>query len=126
MDYDLIDETPRPRIKRFDPKSRYDYCKLMASITGKPVGAFLNWTKAWEGSKGTRNHKLIKRNMRNQLNILALPLMENQQQLVVGDYILEKWYDPPSDKTRVMIYTKESWNKRENYRKNENNLDWIK
>jgi hypothetical protein len=79
--------------------------------------------KALEGSKGVRFSKLTRSGLRNQLNELVLPLMENQMYLAVGDYILEKWFDPPSGRTRVMIYTRESWNKKENY--SGDKLKWI-
>jgi len=47
INYDLIDETPRPRIKRFEPKCRYDFCKVMSAINGQPIGAILSRTKHW-------------------------------------------------------------------------------
>ena len=78
--------------------------------------------QSYKGSKGKPYQKPQIKYFRDKLNDLALPLMENQMQLVVGKYVLEKWYDPPSKKTRVMIFTRESWDRKENY----NKLKWIK
>lgn len=81
--------------------------------------------KDWEGSKGRPGYKVRYRQLRQELYDLALPLMENCEHLVVGEYILEKWYDPPSGKTRCMIYTKESFDRKESYQK-EKDLSWIR
>lgn len=71
--------------------------------------------KHLEGSKGTPYNKVYLKEARDKLNEMALPLMEDRMQLIVGNYILEKWYDKPRDRDRVMIYTKESWNRKEDY-----------
>lgn len=47
LNYELIDETPRPRRKTADPITKYDFCKIFSSITNRPLGLFLKETKAW-------------------------------------------------------------------------------
>ena len=37
--------------------------------------------------------------------------------LVVGNYVLEKTYNPVYKKEFITIYSKEGWNRRENYMK---------
>ena len=46
----LEDEDIQPKQigrKRPDPVTKYDFCKIMASITKRPIGLFLKETQAW-------------------------------------------------------------------------------
>ena len=40
-------EEPKPRKQVFEPRNAYDFCKVFASITGRPIGLFLKDTKHW-------------------------------------------------------------------------------
>lgn len=41
-------EFSEPRkVRRADPVTKYDYCKIIASITKRPIELFLKETKAW-------------------------------------------------------------------------------
>ena len=46
-DLDLEDQPVRQRKPVFEPKNPYDFCKVFASITGRPIGIFLKETKHW-------------------------------------------------------------------------------
>lgn len=42
----MIDDLEEPkRIRRADPVTKYDYCKIFAGITKRPIGLFLKETK---------------------------------------------------------------------------------
>ena len=45
----LENEEPKPRQigRRADPVTKYDFCKIMASITKRPIGFFLKETQFW-------------------------------------------------------------------------------
>ena len=40
-------EEPKKRKPSLDPKCKYDYCKIMSSITKRPIGFFLKETQFW-------------------------------------------------------------------------------
>ena len=40
-------EETKPRQKVFEPITRFDYCKVLASVIKKPVGYVLNKTRHW-------------------------------------------------------------------------------
>ena len=40
-------EEPKQRVRKPDPVTKYDFCKIMASITKRPIGLFLKETKDW-------------------------------------------------------------------------------
>lgn len=77
--------------------------------------------KSWEGSKGRR-----KKHKRLRQELLDL-FPKDKIHLVVGEFILEKQYNPVTNKESIAIYTKDSWNKREEYfnNKKELSLKWI-
>ena len=68
--------------------------------------------KAWTGSKGVKNWKSKNKQLRKELYDL-FPKEEGWQ--VAGDFILEKQYNPVYDKEFIAIYSKESWNRREEF-----------
>ena len=44
----LFEDLPEPKtIKRVEPKSRYDYCKVIASMLKKSIGYVLGRTKGF-------------------------------------------------------------------------------
>lgn len=81
--------------------------------------------KHLEGSKGEPFNKINLKQARDKLNEMALPLMEDKMNLIVGKYVLEKWYDKPRDRDRVMIFTKESFDRREEFN-HQKTLGWTK
>ena len=42
-----MDEEVKQIKRKFEPRTRYDFCKVMASITKRPLGLFLKETQAW-------------------------------------------------------------------------------
>lgn len=42
---DYIEDSEPKQIKRFEPVTKYDFCQVFASITGRPIGLFLRATK---------------------------------------------------------------------------------
>jgi len=70
--------------------------------------------KYWEGSKGVANWKPRNKQLRKELYDM---FPKDKMWLVVGSYVLEKTYNPVYKKEFITIYTKESWNRRENYMK---------
>ena len=41
------EDQPIRQVKRADPVTKYDFCKIMASITKRPIGFFLKETQFW-------------------------------------------------------------------------------
>lgn len=70
--------------------------------------------KDWEGSKGTPNWKPRNKQLRKDLYDM---FPKDKMWLLVGDYVLEKSYNPVYDKEFITIFTKKGWETRESYMK---------
>ncbi|MEK6883175.1 MAG: hypothetical protein AABY22_26350 [Nanoarchaeota archaeon] len=70
--------------------------------------------KDWEGSKGTPGYRVRYRQLRKELYEM---FPQDKMWLLVGDYVLEKSYNPIIDKEFITIFTKQGWDKREEYRR---------
>ena len=84
--------------------------------------------KDLDGSKGMPFVKQKTKELRDDLNNLVLPMFGDKETLTFGNYVLCKWVDPKSDRVRAMIYTKESWARKQQaeFEYNQRRLDWIK
>ena len=71
--------------------------------------------KDWEGSKGTPNWKSRNRQLRKELYDM---FPKDKMWLVVGNYVLEKTHNPVLDKEFITIFSKEGWERREEYIRN--------
>lgn len=77
--------------------------------------------KTLEGSKGKLNTKPRAKELRKKLYDM---FPKDKMWLNVGEWILEKSYNPVYDKEFITIFTKDGWNRREEY-KRDKSLNWI-